>query len=277
MGQLYLGDNLKSIREEWGLSQGQFGYLVGASRGMIMQYENRGTKPKMPVLKELVKVTGLSRDILYNTKLDKEDMPGMSSAVSQTLEYYQSDEVIEVDDTNDLINAKSIKHGKNVSQSGENSATSENNNISGDKHVVTDSRNNTNTDKGAPYYENISASAGLDYLIDNDDNRTSSFIKVPGIRVDGYINVFGDSMYPKYCSGEVIGVKLTEKGLVFFGHAYVIQMSDGEAYIKYIRKGKDENHWVLESENEKYDPREFHLSKITKVFKIKAIIARVSL
>lgn len=138
-------------------------------------------------------------------------------------------------------------------------------------------RNNTNTEKGAPYFENISASAGLDYLIDNGDHRTSTFIKVPGIKVDGYINVFGDSMYPKYCSGEVIGVKATEKGLVFFGHAYVIQMSDGEAYIKYIRKGKDENHWVLESENEKYDPREFHLSKITKVFKIKAIIARVSL
>lgn len=145
------------------------------------------------------------------------------------------------------------------------------------ENMDSQSGNKVNTDKGAPYYENISASAGLDYLIDNDDNRTSAFIKVPGIKVDGYINVFGDSMYPKYCAGEVIGVKATEKGLVFFGHAYVIQMTDGEAYIKYIRRGKDENHWVLDSENEKYDPREFHLSKITKVFKIKAIIARVSL
>lgn len=131
--------------------------------------------------------------------------------------------------------------------------------------------------KGAPYYENIPASIGLEYLIDNRDHKASSFIKVPGVNVDGYINVFDDSMYPKYNSGEIIGVKAIEKELVFFGHAYVLLMTDGETYIKYIKDGNDENHWKLESENEKYQPKQFHLSKIHKIFKIKAKVSRVAL
>lgn len=142
---------------------------------------------------------------------------------------------------------------------------------------VSEPKRELTKEEGDPYYENISASAGLGYLMDNGDSRASTFIKVPGVKVDGYINVFGDSMYPKYCAGEVIGVRSIEKELVFFGHAYVLLMSDGEPYIKYIRKGKDENHWSLESENDKYQPKEFHLSKIIKIFKIKAIISRTSL
>jgi phage repressor protein C with HTH and peptisase S24 domain len=127
----------------------------------------------------------------------------------------------------------------------------------------------------APYLENVNASAGLNFLTNNGD--ATSYIKIPGAGVDAYINVFGDSMYPKYCAGEIIGVKQVQKDDLFFGHAFVIQMSDGEAYIKYIQPGKDEEHWSLESENPKYPPRQFHLSKINKIFKIKTTVTKNSL
>lgn len=130
--------------------------------------------------------------------------------------------------------------------------------------------------ESAPYYENISASAGLSYLMDNS-SKPEHYIKIPGSGVDAYINVFGDSMYPKYCSGEIIGIKSVEKDFVFFGNAYVIEMGDGEAYIKFIRQGKDDDHWSLESENENYQPRQFHLSKIRRIYKIKSVISRTSL
>lgn len=134
-----------------------------------------------------------------------------------------------------------------------------------------------NQDPGAPYFESVTASAGLSYLTDNSHSMPTSYIKIPGAGVDGYINVFGDSMYPKYCSGEIIGVKRIDKELVFFGNAYVVEMIDGEAYIKYIREGKDQEHWSLESENEKFDPQQFHLSKISRVFKIKTVITKTAL
>lgn len=132
-------------------------------------------------------------------------------------------------------------------------------------------------ESSAPYYQNVNASAGLSFLTDNSDNNPTSYIKVPGLRVDAYINVFGDSMYPKYESGQIIGIKKIEKDMIHFGYAYVVEMNDGEAYIKYIQPGTDSEHWSLESENKHYTATEFHLSKIRSIFKIKSILKRESL
>lgn len=127
-----------------------------------------------------------------------------------------------------------------------------------------------------PYYPDINASAGLDFL-SLHDKQYSVPISIPNLRADAFINVFGDSMYPKYCSGEIIGIKQVQKDMVMFGHAYVIQMQDGEAYLKYIKKGADDQHWLLVSENSHYEPREFHLKYIEKVYIIKAVITKTTL
>lgn len=130
--------------------------------------------------------------------------------------------------------------------------------------------------KVIPYYANVNASAGLNFIT-NNEIKAFETIAIPSVDADAFINVFGDSMYPRYLSGQIIGVKQIDKEYVMFGHAYVIQMKDGEAYLKYIKKGRDENHWILDNENKNYDPREFHLSKIEKVFIIKAIITKTTL
>jgi len=132
------------------------------------------------------------------------------------------------------------------------------------------------TSTSTPYYPDVNASAGLNFLSDPSKNYSVP-ISIPNVRADAFINVFGDSMYPKYCSGEIIGIKEIEKEMVMFGHAYVIQLSDGEAYLKYIKKGADDEHWLLASENQHYEPREFHLKYIEKVFIIKAIISKTTL
>lgn len=130
--------------------------------------------------------------------------------------------------------------------------------------------------KTIPYYPDINASAGMDFLAENGNNYNIP-IRIPNVDAEAYINVFGDSMYPKYCSGEIIGIKRIEKEMVFFGHAYVIQMIDGEAYIKYIDPGKDDEHWLLRSENLAYKPKQFHLSKIRNIFVIKAVITKTTI
>jgi phage repressor protein C with HTH and peptisase S24 domain len=127
-----------------------------------------------------------------------------------------------------------------------------------------------------PYYPNVTASAGLNNLTENSGVDVE-FFDIPNIDADKFINVFGDSMYPKYCSGEIIGIKEIEKDYVMFGQAYVLAMKNGEAYIKFIKAGKDENHWTLANENKHYEPREFHLDKIVKVFIIKAVITKTTI
>jgi phage repressor protein C with HTH and peptisase S24 domain len=127
-----------------------------------------------------------------------------------------------------------------------------------------------------PYYPDINASAGLDFLTDNG-HAYSIPISIPYTDAQAFINVFGDSMDPKYRSGEIIGIKEVPKEYVMYGHAYVVQMGNGDAYLKYIRKGKDAHHWQLASENPQYEPREFNLSKIQKIFIIKAVISKTEM
>ena len=128
-------------------------------------------------------------------------------------------------------------------------------------------------EKSTPYYPDVNASAGMDFLTNNGHNYNIP-IKSPNVDAQAYINVFGDSMYPKFCSGEIIGIKEIDRDMVFFGNAYVIQMINGEAYIKYIDPGKDDEHWMLRSENPHYKEKQFHLSKIHKIFVIKAVITK---
>jgi len=126
------------------------------------------------------------------------------------------------------------------------------------------------------YYPNVNASAGLSFLTDNSEEKAVPVV-LPSVDAKIYINVFGDSMYPKYCSGEIVGIKEVDKDYIMYGQAYVVLLKDGEAYLKYIKKGKDANHITLASENPLYEPKEFHLSKIDKIFIIKAVITKTTL
>ncbi len=80
------------------------------------------------------------------------------------------------------------------------------------------------------------------------------------------ISVKGSSMYPKYSSGDIVACKKLPLRDIFFqwNKVYVLDTNQG-ALIKRIKKGRDENHILIVSENEKYDPFELHLSQINAV------------
>jgi len=155
--------------------------------------------------------------------------------------------------------------------------------LTGKGSIKLDEVNNSNKGKktiepfkSIPYYPSINTSAGLDFLTDNSQTESIP-ISIPNVDVQAFINVFGDSMEPKYCSGEIIGIKEVVKEFVMYGYAYVVQLADGALYLKYIRKGKDEKHWILASENLVYEPKEYHLSNINKVYIIKAVISKIAM
>lgn len=136
---------------------------------------------------------------------------------------------------------------------------------------------NSNKQITGYYHPNVSAAAGMDKVIHNDElNRIP--ISLPNWEkgID-FINVYGDSMYPKFCSGEIIGIKEVELQYVNYGYAYVVIFNDGQVFLKFIRKGKDDQHCILASENPKYESKEYHLSLIKKVYIIKGVITKTTM
>jgi len=127
------------------------------------------------------------------------------------------------------------------------------------------------------YYPNVSAAAGMDKeMINNELDKIPICLPNWDKGID-FINVYGDSMYPKFCSGEIIGIKEVELQYINYGFAYVVILNDGQVLLKFIKKGTDKEHIILESENKFYEPKEYHLSQISKVFIIKGVITKTTM
>lgn len=87
---------------------------------------------------------------------------------------------------------------------------------------------------------------------------------VPAFReADFLIPVKGSSMYPKYSSGDIVACKNLSLTDIFFqwNKVYVLDTNQG-ALIKRVKKGSDNNHILLVSENEKYEPFELRIDQI---------------
>ncbi|OIQ22168.1 MAG: hypothetical protein BM557_01990 [Flavobacterium sp. MedPE-SWcel] len=127
------------------------------------------------------------------------------------------------------------------------------------------------------YYPTVSAAAGMDKEMANDELERIPISLPNWDQGIDFINVYGDSMYPKFCSGEIIGIKQVELQYINYGFAYVVILGDGQILLKYIKKGSDKDHVILESENKFYDSKEYQLSQIKKVFIIKGVISKITM
>ena len=124
------------------------------------------------------------------------------------------------------------------------------------------------------YYPEVYAKAGFDIANFNDEMQRIP-VYIPNFGDDvTFINVYGDSMYPKYKAGDVIGIKHVDFLYLVFGHPYVVVFDNGDVNIKYVRKGSDDLHVSLESENPKYDPREYPLRIIRAFYAVKGSVKK---
>lgn len=83
---------------------------------------------------------------------------------------------------------------------------------------------------------------------------------------DFLIPVKGSSMYPQYSSGDIVACQRVPMSDLFFqwNKVYVIDTNQG-ALIKRIKPGRDQEHILIVSDNEKYDPFELPYSAINAV------------
>lgn len=131
--------------------------------------------------------------------------------------------------------------------------------------------------KGTPtgyYYPEVYAKAGFDISAFNNEMQRLP-VYIPNFSKDvTFINVYGDSMYPKYKAGDVIGIKPVDFLYLVFGHPYVVVFDNGDVNIKYVRRGSDDDHVILESENPKYDPREYPLRIIRAFYTVEGSVKK---
>lgn len=86
------------------------------------------------------------------------------------------------------------------------------------------------------------------------------------------IPVKGDSMQPKYYSGDIVACKRLPLDTFFqWNRTYVIDSEQG-VLIKRVKQGVDENHIILVSDNPEYDP--FPLEK-AKIYSLSLVIGVV--
>lgn len=268
----YLGINIKAIREEWGLSQEEFGLLIGASRGMVMQYEKRGSIPKNPTVSKIVSITGLSKDILFNEALEQRDIPSIKQQDWMEIENFRSDpDSYNVDETEkdikELVGTLKVRKAKEKEV------------IPLGKHVPLRLKPGEYADafgdwEGLPMYNvPITASFVTTY---RDDALYSPqyYLHDPRFRdCDFGAIITGDSMHSEIRHGDFVACKeVTDTSFLVFGDIYYVVAKNGLETCKYLQAGMDDEHVLLVPRNEKISPSPIKKDMIRSLFKVRGII-----
>lgn len=82
---------------------------------------------------------------------------------------------------------------------------------------------------------------------------------------DFLIPVKGDSMYPRYSSGDIAACKKIKDGFIQWNKPHVIATSDQGIMVKRIRKSDKDDHLLMVSENKEYAPFDVPRSEITGI------------
>ncbi|MFV0565634.1 MAG: S24 family peptidase [Flavobacteriaceae bacterium] len=126
-----------------------------------------------------------------------------------------------------------------------------------------------------PLYD-IEVTAGVVSLFkDPQSTKPIDTIRIPNMpKCDGAMTVTGDSMYPLVKSGDIVFYKTISDipESVFYGNMYIVSLNiegDELVMLKYIQKGKDNNHLLLVSENRHHADKEIHIKYINGIALVK--------
>ena len=86
------------------------------------------------------------------------------------------------------------------------------------------------------------------------------------------IRISGDSMQPKYYSGDIVACKRLPLDTFFqWNRVYVVDSEQG-VIIKRVRRGRDDRHIVFVSDNTAYEPFELPLEKIYSIALVVGVV-----
>lgn len=123
------------------------------------------------------------------------------------------------------------------------------------------------------YWEDVSATGGCLEFLENPDEHKVKMINVPRFNdCTDAVNIYGDSMYPVYKSGEIILIKPWKESFVDYGCCYLIVTKNGNRMVKYLKKSEDPDKILCVSENKHFDSFELNRSDILRLFLVRGSI-----
>jgi phage repressor protein C with HTH and peptisase S24 domain len=123
------------------------------------------------------------------------------------------------------------------------------------------------------YWEDVSATGGCKEFLENPDEHEVKMISVPRFAdCTDAVNIYGDSMYPVYKSGEIILIKPWKESFIDYGYCYLIVTKNGNRMVKYLRRSEHSDKVLCVSENKQFDPFEIDRSDILRLFLVRGSI-----
>ena len=125
---------------------------------------------------------------------------------------------------------------------------------------------------GQPFYSRMPASAGQ--LDMGDEDVTTERIQIPGIRVDAYFPVVGNSMDPTIQSGDIVGIRrLDSMDRIRPNNIYLVFTTDNERMLKRIKGvNASEATLTLYSDNPAYEPFQVLKEQVAAVYKVICLV-----
>lgn len=134
-----------------------------------------------------------------------------------------------------------------------------------------------NSNKGVPFYP-LDVTASIVRSFNDIAEKPDFFIDFkPFNNCTAYFRVYGDSMYPQYCSGDIVAVEEVKYyNSINWGHAYLIitnEEANNLRAIKTIHQHIESSYIVLRSTNPKYvGDMVVNVNSIISLFKVKGKI-----
>ena len=128
------------------------------------------------------------------------------------------------------------------------------------------------------YWVDVDATAGGLTMFDDNPMNKCIEMSIPefGDCTDA-VNLYGDSMFPLFKSGQIIILKEWVESFIDFGNVYLVITKSGSRMVKYLRKGSDAAHVTCVSENPAFDPFEILIDDILKLYIVKGSISKNTL
>ncbi|MFW5613637.1 MAG: XRE family transcriptional regulator [Campylobacter hyointestinalis] len=247
-----IGNKIRTLREENGISQKEFAKELGIAYGTLQSYEYGTTKPKTDFIEQLAKKFKIDVNYFYD------------------------------DCRQYVVNMSSISSSKNKKLS---SIVRQSPNLSSNKPLNTPNLKKSQDIINIPYFEDTYASAEsgiINYdetpiIMSFDINFLRVFLKITGSLNNLHIiNAKGDSMEPTIRGGELLYINPYEnEQSVISGCIYVINY-DGDIFVKRVDKNPVTKSLTLISDNPKYEPIKIEVADLINCKIIGRVVAHTS-
>lgn len=106
------------------------------------------------------------------------------------------------------------------------------------------------------------------------DLQVEHYYEVPEFKqADFLMRIKGNSMYPKYSSGDIVACAIIEETLFFqWNKIYAIYTKSQGVLVKRVKPSKIKDHIMLVSDNTQYDPFDVPVADISKLALIIGVI-----